>query len=47
MEPERTTTIGDGESVMTERPFHIWEFQVNACFHGKRKAVNCQDACSP
>lgn len=23
MEPERTTTMGDGESAMTERPFHI------------------------
>jgi hypothetical protein len=24
MEPERTTTIGEGESLMTERPFHIY-----------------------
>lgn len=24
MLPERTTTIGDGESVITERPFHIY-----------------------
>jgi hypothetical protein len=23
MLPERTTTIGDGESAMTERPFHV------------------------
>ena len=23
MDPERTTTIGDGESAMTESPFHI------------------------
>jgi hypothetical protein len=23
MLPERTTTIGEGESAMTERPFHI------------------------
>lgn len=30
MEPERTTTIGDGESLMTERPFHICD-EVSMC----------------
>lgn len=24
MLPDKTTTIGEGESVMTERPFHIY-----------------------
>jgi hypothetical protein len=41
MEPERTTTIGDGESAITERPFHI----MNAVDSISAKFSTCAAAC--
>jgi hypothetical protein len=41
MEPERTTTIGDGESAITESPFHI----MKAVESIRPKLRSCAAAC--
>jgi hypothetical protein len=41
MDPERTTTMGDGESAMTESPFHI----MNAVERISPKLISCAAAC--